>query len=352
VESIRHLSYLFGAVTALSGRDAGRLLRFVVEAKDLGGNNPFAPSVLAELGKLVHADAVSYCELDRVRQRLRHAVDRPGDGGDVPLPVSYWEIEAEHPICSRHEFRALKLSDFVSQTQLRRSQIYALWFRPLGIEYELDVAIPSPPWHTKVFLFDRFRGRDFTERDRLVLNLLQPHFDRLWRAAQTRRRLQAAIAALDWASEHDPRGVILLSTDRRPEFVSAPAQRLMHEYFGPRHEAELPPALARWVDYGSSTFERPLADRHLTIERCGDALLLEEKRDELGLTARECDILAWVARGKTNAEVAEILWVEPSTVRKHLENVYAKLSVHTRTAAVTRFLGVLGDEEQQEATSA
>jgi DNA-binding CsgD family transcriptional regulator len=38
--------------------------------------------------------------------------------------------------------------------------------------------------------------------------------------------------------------------------------------------------------------------------------------------------------------VAEILWVSP-TVRKHLENVYAKLGVHTRTAAVTRFLGVL-----------
>jgi DNA-binding CsgD family transcriptional regulator len=61
----------------------------------------------------------------------------------------------------------------------------------------------------------------------------------------------------------------------------------------------------------------------------------------LGLTAREQQILAWVARGKTNPEIAEILWITPSTVRKHLENVYAKLGVRTRTAAAARFFQVL-----------
>lgn len=51
-----------------------------------------------------------------------------------------------------------------------------------------------------------------------------------------------------------------------------------------------------------------------------------------GLTKREQEVLSWVAQGKTNAEVAQVLWVAPSTVRKHLENVYAKLGVGTRTA--------------------
>jgi DNA-binding CsgD family transcriptional regulator len=55
----------------------------------------------------------------------------------------------------------------------------------------------------------------------------------------------------------------------------------------------------------------------------------------------EQQILAWVARGKTNPEIAEILWITPSTLRKHLENVYAKLGVRTRTAAAARFLHVL-----------
>lgn len=64
-------------------------------------------------------------------------------------------------------------------------------------------------------------------------------------------------------------------------------------------------------------------------------------RTDLDLTPREREILAWVARGNTNPEIARILWVSPSTVRKHLENVYSKLGVRTRTAAVTRSLGLL-----------
>ena len=70
------------------------------------------------------------------------------------------------------------------------------------------------------------------------------------------------------------------------------------------------------------------------------------------MTPRERQILAWVARGKTNSEIAEILWIAPTTVRRHLENIYAKLGVHTRTAAATRLLGVLDDEERQRRTPA
>jgi DNA-binding CsgD family transcriptional regulator len=55
-----------------------------------------------------------------------------------------------------------------------------------------------------------------------------------------------------------------------------------------------------------------------------------------GLTDREAEILAWVARGKTNQQIAALLFVSPHTVRKHLEHTYQKLRVHTRTAAVAR----------------
>lgn len=55
-----------------------------------------------------------------------------------------------------------------------------------------------------------------------------------------------------------------------------------------------------------------------------------------GLTNRETEILGWVARGKTNQEIAALLIVSPHTVRKHLEHVYEKLCVNSRTAAVAR----------------
>ena len=52
------------------------------------------------------------------------------------------------------------------------------------------------------------------------------------------------------------------------------------------------------------------------------------------LTRREREVLALVAEGLTNAEVGALLWISAGTVRRHLQNVYAKLEVHTRTAAV------------------
>ena len=58
------------------------------------------------------------------------------------------------------------------------------------------------------------------------------------------------------------------------------------------------------------------------------------------LTDREHEILGWVARGKTNKEIARILGITPNTVRTHLEHVYEKLGVHTRTGAVRLTNGV------------
>ena len=55
------------------------------------------------------------------------------------------------------------------------------------------------------------------------------------------------------------------------------------------------------------------------------------------LTQREMDVLQWVACGKTNRDVAEILGMSPRTVNKHLEHIYEKLGVETRTAAVAQF---------------
>ncbi len=61
-----------------------------------------------------------------------------------------------------------------------------------------------------------------------------------------------------------------------------------------------------------------------------------------GLTPREAEVLLWVAQGKTNPDVATILGTRPSTVRTHLERVFAKLGVETRHAAGLRAIEVLG----------
>jgi DNA-binding response OmpR family regulator/DNA-binding CsgD family transcriptional regulator len=70
-----------------------------------------------------------------------------------------------------------------------------------------------------------------------------------------------------------------------------------------------------------------------------DQLML---RNKLRLTQREAEVLLWIARGKSNRDVAEILTLSPRTVNKHLEQIFNKLGVENRTSAAalaTRTLG-------------
>jgi pimeloyl-ACP methyl ester carboxylesterase/DNA-binding CsgD family transcriptional regulator len=63
------------------------------------------------------------------------------------------------------------------------------------------------------------------------------------------------------------------------------------------------------------------------------------------LSARERDVLGWVARGKTNQQIAAALYVSESTVRKHLQNAYRKLDVTSRTTALARLNGSLEESD-------
>jgi DNA-binding CsgD family transcriptional regulator len=335
-------------VPTLARGDAERLLRFVSVADELATEEPFVPETLTELGRLVEADCVDYNELDRVRRRTLVGIERPGDDlPDVELPP-LWPLLDEHPICRHHVqgyVGALKLSDFLTLRELRRTRLWNEWLCHFRINRMLNLALRSPLWHTRTFLMDRF-DRDFTERDRYVLDLLGPHLDRIWRGATTRRRLAAALAGLEHASERESRGVVLVGRAYEPELVSPSARRLLREFFSAAGDS-LPLRVTEWLATGDGPLVVRRGERRLRIERSRDALLLEEAWIGPGLTAREQQVLSWVARGKTNAEVAEVLWLSPGTVRKHLENAFAKLGVRTRTAAVARFLALVDAREDQ-----
>lgn len=55
--------------------------------------------------------------------------------------------------------------------------------------------------------------------------------------------------------------------------------------------------------------------------------------EQAALTTRETEVLSWLAKGKTNRDIAEILEMSPRTVSKHLEHIFEKLGVETRSAA-------------------
>ncbi|REG84943.1 response regulator transcription factor [Marinomonas pollencensis] len=109
--------------------------------------------------------------------------------------------------------------------------------------------------------------------------------------------------------------------------------------------------LKHWFDHhpeidsrlSLSDLEYPLSVKIVSAEQGQERLLkLEDGRrptgpqllhQELGLTERESEVLHWLANGKTNREIAQILDMSPRTVNKHLEQIFPKLGVENRTAA-------------------
>ncbi len=71
----------------------------------------------------------------------------------------------------------------------------------------------------------------------------------------------------------------------------------------------------------------------IVMREVSDAKIIESMSLSFKLTAREAEVLYWVVKGKINRDIGDILGASPATVKKHLERVFAKLGVETRTAA-------------------
>lgn len=77
----------------------------------------------------------------------------------------------------------------------------------------------------------------------------------------------------------------------------------------------------------------------IVMREVSDAKVIESMALSFKLTAREAEVLYWVVKGKINRDIGDILGASPATVKKHLERIFAKLGVETRTAAAAMALG-------------
>ena len=91
--------------------------------------------------------------------------------------------------------------------------------------------------------------------------------------------------------------------------------------------------LHRRLDEEECSDDSPDGEWLIVMEESSDGSAIEALASAFGLTAREAEVLYWVAQGKINRDIADILGASPATVKKHLERIHAKLGVETRTAA-------------------
>ena len=137
-------------------------------------------------------------------------------------------------------------------------------------------------------------------------------------------------------------GVLVVDGRGRIAWQSPQAQRWLGEFFGAA-------GAAGWLQGEADEREQTQADgRGLLARRLGHVGLGEtmwllrlraageaapSRLATASLTPRETEVLSWIAKGKTNRDVADILGLSPRTVNKHLEHVFEKLGVETRAAA-------------------
>lgn len=102
-----------------------------------------------------------------------------------------------------------------------------------------------------------------------------------------------------------------------------------------------PLLLAREGRRVSFALHEPTGDDEwlVVLTESNDRASIEALGAAFRLTTREAEVLHWVAQGKTNRDIGDILGTSPRTVHKHLEHVFAKLGVETRTSAAAMAIG-------------
>ncbi len=167
------------------------------------------------------------------------------------------------------------------------------------------------------------------------------------------RQMRQARTALDAFGQAT---VSVRASDGKLVWQTPLARSLLNEYFACNGK-EAPPRLLAWIDeaIGAKSVGRPpnqlvctsgskrlLASFHdqtgdeewlVVLREEDDASAIDSLVAAFRLTLREAEVLYWVTLGKTSKDIGEILGSSPRTVNKHLEHIFEKLGVETRTAA-------------------
>jgi DNA-binding CsgD family transcriptional regulator len=299
---------------------------------------------LRALAELVPADVLTWDRVDLATGAVRHTAvpdgAEPRGGfaaivGDAP----------GHPLLAAHAARprsALRLSDVAEHRALARDELYGDFLHASGVEYEIAIGVRNGRGEAVIAGLGRTE-REFSERDRDMLDIARDALEGALRAAEARGRLARALAG-------DPptdTAVVVLDRDGEIQLSSPGATRWLAEHFGVgEHPGWLPGPVREWLALPPRP---PLVSeregRRLSVRLLpGDphVLLLEETvasfrmdvLERLGLTARETEVLCAVAAVADEAELACELFLSLHAVRERLAHLEAKLGVQTASDAV------------------
>jgi DNA-binding CsgD family transcriptional regulator len=371
----------------LNHKDLQNLHQGIQKLYTLDDLDTFRVNVLSIVTQLIPSELPVF-HSTHIRTRRISSSFLPNFPGFTPeLERAVHKYTDEHPI-TQHMPQTLtgayKVSDFVSEQELHsRKGIYQQFLRPLDTEDQMFLFLLNANPFSWIELLKSEANlvgialhrpkRNFTERDRLILNLLCPHLFQAHNNVQKYYQLQQKIDRVQ--KSLDRLCSVTVDSQGRIKSIASQAAIWLQTYFEISTYADrLPDHLWSWVKYQTSCLDNnkclslaPVLlkmqydNRELTIRliieplemmvdnRDRYTLLLEEQPlsslnslELLGLSQRETEVLRWVIKGKDNKTIGLQLSISTSTVRKHLESIYHKLNVQSRTGAISRALEKLG----------
>jgi DNA-binding CsgD family transcriptional regulator len=295
------------------------------------------PKALAgPLRKLIRYDFLVYNEINSETGAILTVSDPPG----VESANASFETYAyQHPLLAYYQATrdpsVLRMSDHISLSGLHRLDLYNEFLRDFGIEHQIVCTIPAVRTVAIGLVLTRQR-HDFSAADCELLAQLRQHVLRAYRAARRQAEVQLRSNSLQDAIAASGRAVVVADARGNMTAASANAEALLSAYGVERIES-----LNLRLRTGDS-MTISLNGCRMTVTRAGSAFLLDEHIDALspmrlrrfGLSGREAEVLRLVDEGASNQSIADRLRISVRTVKKHLERVYEKLGVDSRTAAL------------------
>lgn len=338
---------------SLGARDLRLVVEFLRKLYQFRDFDGYVSNLLQELPKLVPGDLLGYHEMNPAAGTSRNWWNPVGLS--TPELDCAWERHMdEHAVLTHflktRDGRALKMSDFYSLAKFHSMGLHAEFYRPMHIEDVLCYALPFPPPLVIGIAIHRC-NRDFRARDKAVLNILRPHLTQAWRIATSMTAAKfAGLLGIESAEAS-----FAIVKDRRLVFLTDKARSHVATYFEVgRRRGGMPELLHDWVSnhwitrsLGEVQEVAPLVLQRqkncLTAQLAwdDDSAIIVFKETAMGngcpvqaLTAREKEVASWLAQGKSNPEIAEILNISPRTVEKHFEHILQKTGTENRTAAL------------------
>jgi DNA-binding CsgD family transcriptional regulator len=309
--------------------------------------------LVAGIVELIPGLLASYNELGPATTRVTAVY--PDDAYVPGQEEAFVRFIHQHPVIAAHADERVHSADTISgratPRQVRRLDLYQEFYRPLGVVDQIAISAAGPGQITIGLAISRARW-GFTERDHLILDLLHPHLALGPARAAQLTRLRAAHEALSREAGKNAAALIVLTRKRRIAWITLPARRLLRDWFGYTGKTELPAQLSDPLARQSVGPTPPLrftrGDRTLTASLLAAApghaeplLALRQtimpdpiRMAAFGLTLREHQVLVAAAQGLPEATIAGQLAITPTTVNKHLENIYRKLEVTGRQHAI------------------